>query len=118
MILADTSIWVEHFRRGVDELQSLLGKVEVACHPFIVGELSCGNIKNRKEVMNLLHELPMVEVAENQEVLELVETRKLMGQGIGWVDAHLLASALISGCPLWTADRKLRSLGAALGVLY
>lgn len=118
MILVDTSIWVEHFRRANEALAELLRDVQVLSHPFIVGELSCGNLKNRQELLSLLQELPRATIAEHEEVLELVETRKLSGQGIGWVDAHLLASALLSGSPLWTADRKLRTLSAALGVLY
>ena len=118
MILVDTSIWVEHLRHGSEELTALLKKVEVFSHPFVLGELSCGNLKNRREVLTLLQELPTATIAENEEVLELIEARKLMGHGIGWVDAHLLASAILSGSPLWTADRKLRSLTATLGVLY
>ena len=118
MILVDTSIWIEHLRRGSKELSSLLEKVQVLVHPFVIGELSCGNLKNRREVLALLHELPAATIAENYEVLELIETRKLMGQGIGWIDAHLLAAALLSGTPLWTVDRKLRSLTASMGVLY
>ena len=118
MILVDTSIWVDHFRRGREELVSLLQRVEVVTHPFVIGELSCGNLKNRKAILGLLAELPRVTIAEDEEVLELVESRKLMGNGIGWMDAHLLASSLISGTPLWTADKKLRSVSAVLGVLY
>ena len=118
MILVDTSIWVDHLRRGSHELASLLQRVEVATHPFVIGELSCGNLKNRKAILELLAEVPRVTLAEHEEVLELVESRKLMGNGIGWMDAHLLASALLSGTPLWTADKKLRSLSAVLGVLY
>ena len=118
MILVDTSIWVDHLRRGSHELASLLQRVEVATHPFVIGELSCGNLKNRKAILELLAELPRVTLAEHEEVLELVESRELMGNGIGWMDAHLLASALLSGTPIWTADKKLRSLSAVLGVLY
>ncbi len=118
MILVDTSIWVDHFRTGCEELVSLLERVEVVTHPFVIGELSCGNLKNRKAIIELLAELPRVTIAEHEEVLELIESRKLMGNGIGWMDAHLLASSLISGTPLWTADKKLRSVSAALGVLY
>ncbi len=118
MILVDTSVWVNHLRKGSDELVSLLQGVEVATHPFIIGELSCGNLRNRKTILELLTELPRVTIAEHEEVRELVESRKLMGSGIGWLDAHLLASALLSRTPLWTADKKLRSLSATLGVSY
>jgi predicted nucleic acid-binding protein len=118
MILVDTSIWVEHLRSGSEELASLLKKAEVLTHPFVIGELCLGNLKNRREIVSLLQELPIASLAENHEVLDLIESRKLMGHGIGWVDTHLLASALLSGSPLWTADRKLRSLCASLGILY
>ena len=118
MILVDTSIWVEHLRSGSEELGSLLKKVEVLTHPFVIGELCLGNLKNRREIVSLLQELPVAPVAENEEVLDLIESRKLMGLRIGWVDAHLLASSLLAGSALWTADRKLRSLCASLGVLY
>lgn len=118
MILVDTSVWVNHLRKGSDELVTLLQGVEVATHPFIIGELSCGNLKNRETILGLLTELPRVTIAEHEEVLELVESRKLVGSGIGLMESHLLASALLSGTPLWTADKKLRSLCATLGVLY
>jgi len=118
MILVDTSIWIEHFRQSKAELSDLLNKVQVATHPFIIGELACGNLKNRKEILSLFSELPQAEVAEHDEVLSLVDNKSLMGNGIGWVDAHLLASALLSGTPLWTRDKKLRSLSAALNILY
>ncbi len=118
MILVDTSIWVNHFREGCDELVSLLQRVQVATHPFVIGELSCGNLKNRKSILGLLAELPRVTIAEHEEVLDFIESRKLMGNGIGWIDAHLLASSLISRAPLWTADKKLRAISAALGVSY
>jgi predicted nucleic acid-binding protein len=118
VILVDTSIWIDHLRRGNKDLVALLKKVEVVTHPFVIGELSCGNLKNRKAILALLDELPKVTIAEHEEVLGLVESRKLMGNGIGWMDAHLLASSLLSGTPLWTADRKLRSLSAIFGMLY
>jgi len=118
MILVDTSIWIDHLRRGNDDLIALLKKVEVATHPFVIGELSCGKLKNRRAILALLDELPKVTIAEHEEVLGLVESRRLVGKGIGWMDAHLLASSLLSGTPIWTADKKLRSLGAILGVLY
>ncbi|MDZ4785796.1 MAG: type II toxin-antitoxin system VapC family toxin [bacterium] len=118
MVLVDTSIWVEHLRVKNNELVSLLNKVEVATHPFIIGEIALGNLKNRKELLSLFKELPQVTVAEHEEVLEFTYNRKLMGQGIGWIDAHLLASALLTGTPLWTRDKKLRSLAVLFGILY
>ena len=117
MILVDTSIWVDHLRKGNKRLTTLLNDTQVACHPFVIGELACGNLKNRRRILDLLADLPRVDLAQHSEVLELVETRKLSGQGIGWIDAHLLASALLSGTPLWTADKRLRGLSALLGIL-
>jgi len=118
MVLVDTSVWIDHFRKTSTDLSSLLNQVHVTIHPFIVGELACGNLKNRHEILSLLTNLPQTTIAENEEVLSLVENKHLMGQGIGWIDAHLLASALISGTPLWTKDKNLRTLSAALGILY
>ena len=97
MILVDTSIWVDHFRSGNARLQSLLLTEQVACHPFVVGELACGNLHRRDEVLRLLSDLPMGDVVPDAEVLALLERRRLFGRGIGWVDAHLLASALTAG---------------------
>jgi predicted nucleic acid-binding protein len=118
MILADTSIWIDHLRKGNSAVSEFLREVQILMHPFIIGELACGNLKNRKEVLQLLMELPEAVVGQHDEVMQLVNSHKLMGQGIGWIDAHLLTSSLLSGAPLWTADRKLRSIAAALGVLY
>ena len=110
MTLVDTSVWVEHLRKGNDDLRSLLQANEVLVHPFIVGELACGTIKNRIQVLNLLRELPPASMAADEEVLSYVEARKLWGRGVGWVDVHLLASALLSHARLWTFDKRLREL--------
>ena len=118
MILVDTSVWVDHLRRSNKALVELLNEAHVVSHPFVIGELACGNLKNRKRILELLQNLPLASLAEHEEVFELVETRKLMGQGIGWIDAHLLASTLITGVPLWTLDKKLKSISASLGVLF
>ncbi|NDC36637.1 MAG: type II toxin-antitoxin system VapC family toxin [Proteobacteria bacterium] len=118
MILVDTSIWIDHLRHGNKGLAALLGNVEVLAHPFVIGELACGNLKNRREIISLLNELPRAAVTEHAEVLELIESRRLMGNGIGYVDAHLIASALLSGSPLWTGDKRLRSVSAAMGILF
>lgn len=118
MVLVDTSIWVDHLRNHNKDLAALLLKVEVVTHPFVIGELACGNLKNRTKILSLINELPLTTIAQHEEVLEMIEQKKLMGQGIGWIDAHLLASALISGTPLWTRDKNLRSLAVLLGILY
>lgn len=116
MILIDTSVWIEHLRTGSTRLRSLLNDEQVLCHPFIVGELACGTLSNREEIMALLTTLPEARVAEHQEVLHLLKAERLYGRGLGWVDAHLLGSALITGCTLWTLDNPLQRTAAALKV--
>jgi predicted nucleic acid-binding protein len=118
MILVDTSIWVTHLNKGNPRLRELLEDGRVACHSFIIGELACGRFPHRAEVLRLLKSLPHAEIAAHEEVLELVERRSLMGTGVGYIDAHLLASALISHLPLWTADGKLAEVSYDLGVAY
>lgn len=118
MILADTSVWVHHLRRGDERLRALLLDGQVLCHLFIVGEMACGTLRNRREILSLLSALPTAPVADHEEVLHLVESRDLAGRGIGWIDAHLLTSALLSGSPLWTLDRKLRAVASSLGISY
>ena len=114
MILVDTSVWVDHLRRGHPRLREALLEGQVVTHPFVIGELACGNLRQREEVLGLLRALPQVPVAEHTEVLQLVERRKLFGRGIGWIDAHLLAAALLSRCTLLTLDRQLASVAAEL----
>ncbi len=114
MTLVDTSVWVDHLRKGNKDLRLLLEENEVLTHPFVIGELSCGILKNRAEVLQLLKELPSALAAETEEVLNFVETRKLWGHGVGWVDVHLLASALLSHSKLWTLDKRLEALAAEL----
>jgi len=92
--------------------------VIVVCHPFIIGELACGNITNMSEILLLLHSLPMVDQAEHEEVLQFVESNDLMGRGLGYIDVHLLASAVLFGVPIWTFDRKLRTASLKLGVCH
>ncbi len=118
MVLVDTSIWISHFRENNSHLKKLLLDESVACHPFIIGELACGNIKNRKEIISLLQALPQTIVAEHDEILEFIEHKKLMGIGIGIVDVHLLASSLLTNLPLWTADKKLRNTASKFNILY
>lgn len=118
MILVDTSVWVQHLRRGSRELEALLPKGEVICHPFIIGELACGSMKNRSEILGLLKSLPQGVLAENDEVLALVDQHRMYGRGLGWVDVHLIASALLSDALLWTLDRPLRQAADELGIRY
>ncbi|MFZ0964182.1 MAG: PIN domain-containing protein [Terriglobia bacterium] len=116
MILVDTSVWINHFRKGDAKLGELLNQALVMVHPFVVGELGCGNLKYRARILSDLEVLPAAVFATHEEVMNLVEARKLWGLGIGWVDAHLLASALLSNCPLWTLDGGLVRAAAAAGV--
>lgn len=114
MILVDTSVWVEHLRRGQPRLAELLDAAEVAGHPFVLGELALGHLRRRDEILELLAALPQVEPASHEEVLGFVEHRKLAASGIGWVDAHLLAAAALSGFRLWTLDRRLATAATRL----
>ena len=118
MILVDTSIWVSHLRKGEPHLQELLVGEQVLCHPFILGELACGGLKNRKEIISLLKTLPSAIMAETDEILEFIEHQNLIGVGIGLVDVHLLASALLTKALLWSTDRNLRAAAARLNILY
>lgn len=118
MVLVDTSVWVDHFRRGVPELIKELQAGAVICHPFIIGELACGHLKNRDEILQLLQTLATAVVAGHEEVLGFIESHHLMGTGLGYVDVHLLASARLTGTPLWTRDRPLKTAAANLGCAY
>ena len=117
MILVDTSVWVDHLRRGDSRLSELLERGAVAVHPFVVGEIACGSMSHRATVLELLRDLPTAVVADSDEVLGFIERHGLHGQGIGYVDVHLLASvALTDGATLWTRDRRLRTAAQALGM--
>jgi predicted nucleic acid-binding protein len=118
MVLVDTSIWIDHLRKGNVHLEKLLLDMEVACHPFIIGELACGNLKNRSEIVSLLHSLPLTPSIENGEILHFIERNKLMGIGIGIVDVHLLASARLAHIPIWTSDKRLLNTSASLKMAY
>jgi predicted nucleic acid-binding protein len=108
MILVDTSVWIGHFRSADARLSSLLEERRVLMHPFVLGELACGWLPGKRtEVLAGLGELPEAPMAANPEVLELIELRGLANTGVGWIDAHLLASALIGSVPLWSVDRGL-----------
>lgn len=109
MILADTSVWIAHFRSAHPKLQRILIGNQLVTHPFVVGELACGNLPRRSEALNFLRLLPSVRLASNDEVLDLIEHRPLWGKGIGWTDAHLLASALLTSCRIWTRDIRLHT---------
>ena len=116
ILLVDTSVWIDHLRRGNPQLVSLLNEGGVHTHPFVIGELASGHLTNRSKILGLLEALPSVRVAEHEEVLHLLSSRRLHGRGLGWVDLHLLASALLSRCPLWTFDRALNTAASSLRV--
>ncbi len=119
MILVDTSVWVDHLRRGGDELIRLLDGSRVLAHPYVVGEIACGNLHNRNEVLSLISDLPRVAVATDEEVLFFIEQHELMGRGIGYIDAHLLAAvSLAAPGRLWTRDKRLAMLAVEAGLAY
>src|SRR5208283_3186985 len=112
MILVDTSIWVQHLREGNPTLQALLYDGLVLCHPFVIGELACGSLARRNEILALLGALPAARVAEHAEALYFIEAEKLYSQGLGWIDVHLLASAKLEGAALWTLDKRLHKIAS------
>ncbi len=115
-VLVDTSVWVDHFRRGNDRLSGLLEKERVMIHPFIFFELACGNIRNRNEILALLRVLPSSGIAVMDEVLAFIDSHRLMGKGLGYVDVQVLASAIIANVRLWTLDKRLAGAAVALGL--
>jgi predicted nucleic acid-binding protein len=117
VILVDTSVWVDHLRCGLPRLATRLQEAEVLIHPWVIGELACGHLHDRGQVLSLLKGLPAAVVASDEEVLLLIEREQLMGRGIGYVDVHLLASARLSRCHLWTQDRRLAALAEERGLV-
>ena len=116
MVLVDTNIWINHLRKSEQGLVALLNTGSVVCHPFIIGELAAGNLKNRVEILSLFKALPSVQVVESHELLDFIDSRKLMGKGLSFVDLHLLASAVLARVPLWTGDKRLSNAAKELGV--
>ena len=115
MILVDTSIWVDHLRDGLPGLSRLLKDGEVLTHPWVIGELACGNLRDRTRLLQLLQGLPQAPLATEAEVLLLIGQQRLMGRGIGWVDVHLLASTRLASARLWSRDRRLGTVASELG---
>lgn len=110
MVLVDTSVWIRFLREGDSLLADLLNEGEVLTHPFVIGELRLGNLSKRKKFLELIESLPGCRQASDEEVTHLIESNKLYGKGIGYFDAHLLASSMISRCPLWTLDKRLDAI--------
>jgi predicted nucleic acid-binding protein len=117
-ILVDTSVWIKHLRESDKNLIRLLEQRLVACHPFIIGELACGDIKNRHEIISLLNDLPSTDILDHDDIMEFIEYRTIMNKGIGYVDVHLLASALVSETALWRFDKALRNISKQLSIQY
>jgi predicted nucleic acid-binding protein len=119
VILVDTSVWIDHLRSGEPLLVAALEGGRVMMHPFVLGELACGNLANRSEVLELLGGLPAAPTATDPEALDFIERRTLMGQGIGYIDVHLLASIALSGdARLWTRDRRLAAVATELDLVF
>lgn len=116
MILVDTSVWIDHFRRRNTRLIELLDEGVVLCHPFVVGELACGNLQNREEILGLLAALPEARAAEHKEVLHVVRRYHLHAHRLGWIDMHLLASALLNRSRLWSLDKPLSRVARTLKI--
>jgi predicted nucleic acid-binding protein len=117
LIVVDTSVWIDHLRSAIAPLAEALEAEDVLVHPFIIGELACGEISRRREVLDLLGTLPSSVVAKDDEVLHFIENHRLMGKGIGYIDAHLLASVTLTpAATLWTRDKRLASIAAQLRI--
>jgi len=118
MVLVDTSVWIDHFRHTDSILQLLLQEYEVVIHPFVLGELACGNFKNRREIFKLLSNLPIVKTISTDEFFLFLENNRLYGLGLGFVDIHLLASSLVSRCSIYTKDKSLLMVANSLRIAY
>ncbi len=119
MVLVDTSVWIRHFKQHNQVLSELLQDTQVSVHEYVIGELACGELHNRAEILSLLGQLPRAPTATYAETLLFIEQHQIMGRGVGYVDAHLLASAFLTdGLGIWSLDKRLRQTAAHLGVAY
>lgn len=119
MILADTSVWIDHLRLGIEPLTAVLLRNEVYIHPMVVGELACGTLKNREIFLQQLNRLPKVTAVSHDEMMHFIEACGLMGKGIGYVDIHLLAACrLTPACKLWSYDKCLAQVAKTLDVAF
>lgn len=117
-VLADTTIWVDHLRHGNAQLSALLEKNVLGMHEFVIGELACGNLPNRERFLDDLDQLPKTRRVPQEDALAFLEMNKLQGQGLGWIDVHLLASSLLTGASLWTLDKSLRKVAEKLRIAF
>ena len=116
MILVDTSVWIDHLRHDNARLAALLDAGQVRSHPFVIGELACGTLRQRSVVLELLGKLPTTTPATHGEALAFIQARRLMGRGLGYVDVHLLASVVLDDARLWSLDKRLDQVARALGI--
>lgn len=108
LTLVDTSVWIHHFRTDCPQLHQLLEADSVLCHPLIIGELACGHLRHRLQILESLSALPSTPVIEYEEILGFIDTHRLFGQGLGWVDVHLLVATLVHQTTIWTHDQPLQ----------
>jgi len=118
LILVDTSVWIDHFHKKDHPLIKLLEDGVVYIHNFIIGELACGNLKNRDEILILLQSLPKVRLAEHDEVIYFINHHKIFGGGLGYIDAHLLTSCFLDNKLFYTKDKHLKKIGKEFNILY
>jgi predicted nucleic acid-binding protein len=119
VILVDTSVWADHLRASDAALADLLNAGSVLGHPFVVGELALGHLRQRRAVLDLLSNLPQALVASDAEVLRFIEANAIFGRGVGYIDAHLLAATrLTDGARLWTRDKRLGDVAGSLGAAF
>ncbi len=119
MVLVDTSVWIDHLRKGDAALRSALEAGQVLMHPFVQGELACGNLNNRADLLALLRDLPPAPAATDAEVLGFVDRHQLMDRGIGYLDVHLLPSTALAGpARVWTRDKRLATVAGHLNLTY
>jgi predicted nucleic acid-binding protein len=117
VILADTSVWIDHFRAGNEDLEKALNQGQILTHPFVIAELALGSLSERARTLAMLDFLPQVRVAQMSELRLMIEARRLYNLGIGLTDAHLIAAVFLnSPMQLWTKDKRLRRVAEALGI--
>ena len=119
MILIDSSVWIDHIRSEIAHVEHLLDERQVLMHPMVIGELACGNLRDRDTLLAKFRQMPRPPELSHNDVLQFIEDNRVMGLGIGFVDAHILAStAKAEDCQLWTNDRRLRDVADRLNVAY
>jgi predicted nucleic acid-binding protein len=115
-MLVDTSVWIDHVRRPEPKLIALLNENDVQVHPFVIGELACGHLGPRHELTLLIQQLPSLPAVDHEEAMIFLERHALHGQGVGWVDLHLLASTMLASATLWTRDQRMGAVAHALRI--